>query len=376
MAKYTYKKISAKLAGKAVKAVKAVKAADDVSPEDVNELQAISEDIRSLGRRTNLQAYELGGYLARAKAILPERELGAWVKAICKFTPKTARNYIAVYENLSVYKERLVATATSPTMLFVLAYAEEQKVEEVLAALEAGEELTVAQVKQMVGVSTAKKTAPVPDSLNMGGLAGLRKVADLKIEQDAARFLGLTTSILKKVEKALEPLSRNRAVRKGALCDAVTYDCRHAHDLINSLAAPLRPDVTPHLNWRPEKLPDGTSWRKVQALLHRMGGAEDWPDRSSFVPWLQNEVVPLLRFVVHGEPLAGDTEEDARSDVAMEIKQEVDDRSLAYDQMPPPERDQIDRALETVSSDGRDEPRTKMVFEATPFKRQLKRLAA
>ncbi len=234
-------------------------------------------------------------------------------------------------------------------MLFVLAYAEEQKVEEVLAALEAGEELTIAQVKQMIGVSTGKKAAPVADNLNMGGLAGLRKVADLKIEQDAVRFLGLTTSILKKVEKALEPLSRNRAVLKGALSDAVMYDCRHAHDLINSLAAPLRPDVTAHMNWRPEKLPDGTNWRKVQALLHRMGGSEDWPDRSSFVPWLQNEVVPLLRFVVHGEPLPGDTEEEARSDVAVEIEQEVDDRSLAYDQMPPPVRDQIDRALETAS---------------------------
>ena len=373
MTKYTQKNISAKLADKAVKA-----AADDVSPEEVSELQAIGEDIRSLGRRTNLQAYELGGYLARAKAILPERELGAWVKAICKFTPKTARNYIAVYENLSLYKERLVATATSPTMLFVLAYAEEQKVEEVLAALEAGEELTVAQVKQMVGVSTGKKAAPVPDSLNRGGLAGLRKVADLKIEQDAARFLGLTTSILKKVEKALEPLARNRAVIKGALCDAVMYDCRHAHDLINSLAAPLRPDVTPHLNWRPEKLPDGTDWRKVQALLHRMGGAEDWPDRSAFVPWLQNEVVPLLRFVVYGDPLPGDAEEeeDTRSDVAVEIELEADDGFLAYDQMPPTVRKQIDSALEIVPPENRDELRTKIVFDPSPFKRQFKRLAA
>lgn len=371
MTKYTHKKISAKLAGKAVKA------ADDVSPEDVSELRAIGEDIRSLGRRTNLQAYELGGYLARAKAILPERELGAWVKAICKFTPKTARNYIAVYENLSLYKERLVATATSPTVLFVLAYAEEQKVEEVLTALEAGEELTVAQVKQMVGVSTAKKAAPDAESLNMGGLAGLRKVADLKIEQDAVRFLGLTTSILKKVEKALEPLARNRAVLKGALCDAVTYDCRHAHDLINSLAAPLRPDVTPHLNWRPEKLPDGTNWRKVQALLHRMGGTEDWPDRASFVPWLQNEVVPLLRFVVHGEPLPGDVEEEeAGSDVAVEIEQEADDELLDYDQMPPTVRKQIDSALEIVPPENRDELRTKIVFDPRPFKRQPKRMAA
>lgn len=371
MTKYTHKKISAKLAAKAVKA------ADDVSPEDVSELRAIGEDIRSLGRRTNQQAYELGGYLARAKAILPERELGAWVKAICKFTPKTARNYIAVYENLSLYKERLVATATSPTMLFVLAYAEEQKVEEVLAALEAGEELTVAQVKQMVGVSTAKKAAPVADSLNMGGLEGLRKVADLKIEQDAARFLGLTTSILKRVEKALEPLARNRAVLKGALSDAVMYDCRHAHDLINSLAAPLRPDVTPHLNWRPEKLPDGSNWRKVQALLHRMGGTEDWPDRASFVPWLQNEVVPLLRFVVHGEPLPGDVEEEeAGSDVAVEIEREAHDELLGNDQMPLPVREHIDSALETVAPDGRDELKTKIMFDARPFNRQPKRMAA
>ncbi|CAN7171090.1 restriction endonuclease [Pararhizobium sp. LjRoot238] len=287
MAKYTHKKIAAKLAEQAAAG------ADEISPEQEGELKALGEGIRSLGRRTTEQALELGGYLARAKSILPEKALGAWVKAICKFTPKTARNYIAVHEHLSEYKDRLVTAAVAPTTLFVLAYAEQENVETVLSAIEAGEQLTVAQVKTMVGASP-RKTAATAEVLNVGGLAGLRKVAELKVAEDAARFVGLVTAILAQVENALEPFAKGRAVKKGALQEAVVYDCRHAHDLINGIAAPLQPDVTAHMNWRPAKLPDGTAWRKVQALLQRMGGVDGWPDRTDFVPWLQNDVVPLL----------------------------------------------------------------------------------
>ncbi|MBY2964315.1 hypothetical protein HF251_16730 [Rhizobium leguminosarum] len=313
MAKYTQKKIAAKLAAKAATD------ADEISPEQEGELKALGEGIRSLGRRTTEQALELGGYLARAKSILPERAFGAWVKAICKFTSKTARNYVAVYEKLSDYRERLLAASVAPTMLFALAYADKEKVESVLMAIEAGEQLTVAQVKATVGVEAKRKVATTDDALNIGGLAGLRKAAELKTTQDVAQFHGLMSVVLKRVEKAMEPIAKGRAVKKGMLQEAIVYDCRHAHDLLNSIAAPMKAEMVAHVNWRPARLPEGSAWRKVQALLHRMGGVDGWPDRTEFVGWLQDEVIPVLRFVVHGEALISTEEEPEIADASVQL---------------------------------------------------------
>ncbi|MFB2553970.1 hypothetical protein [Ensifer soli] len=369
MTKYTHKKIAGKLAAKAATAT------EEVSPEDVSELKTIGEGIRSLGRRTTEQGFELGGFLARAKAILPERALGAWVKAICKFSTKTARNYIAIHENLADYKERLVAAGITSTALFVLAYADSEKVEDVLAAFEAGEDLTVAQVKTMVGATPPNKEAE-ENPPEIGGAAGLRRMAEIKIEQDSVKFFQLTTAILQRVNTAMQPLAKNRAVIKKSLQDLIVNDCRHAHDLINSIAAPLEPSMIAGVNWRPSKLPKDSAWRKVQALLYKMGSKETWPAREDFVPWLQNEVVPLLRFVVHGEALPANAEDQSRDDVAVQSEDEADDGLLTYGHMPPAVQDTIEGALQIVSPDNRDEIRAQILFDPRPSKRQYKKLAA
>lgn len=363
MVKYTQKKIAATLAATAAAGD------EEISPEHQGELKELGEGIRSLGRRSTKQALELGGYLARAKAILPERQLGAWVKAICKFTPKCARNYIAIHENLSEYEGRVVEAAIAPTTLVVLAYADKRDVEHVLSAFEAGEQLTVAQVKSMVGVAKAEKGASSDEVMNIPGLAGLRKVAQSKVDEDAARFLGLSTAILANVEKSLKPLADKKPVVKKTLQEKVVHDCRHAHDLLNSVAAPLVPDATAYMNWRAAKLPEGTVWRKVQDLLQRMGGADNWPERAALVPWLQNEVVPLLRFVVHGEAVAGkpDTDEAHNTDF---------ENLIPFDQMPAKIQATVENALEIVSPENRDKIRSIIAFNPNSSKRLHKKLAA
>ncbi len=312
-------------------AVAETKPGRTLSRAQEDELKWLRDAFQSLGRRTTAQAYEVGDYLSRAKSILPEKALGAWIKAVCKFTPKTGRNYIAVHTNLMDYKERFVAAAVAPTVLFVLAYAEQSDVERVISAIETGEQLTVAQVKVMVGVEAKRKVASTDDALNVGGLAGLRKAAELKTTQDVAQFHGLMSAVLKRVEKAMEPLAKGRAVKKGMLQEAIVYDCRHAHDLLNSIAAPMKAELVAHVNWRPARLPEGSAWRKVQALLHRMGGVEKWPERTEFVGWLQDEVIPALRFVVHGETLTSTEDEteiaDASDHLASQEPAEANDRA-------------------------------------------------
>ncbi|WEX89027.1 hypothetical protein PZN02_001568 [Sinorhizobium garamanticum] len=321
MAKYTHKKRAA---------VAQTKLGPTITPAQEDELKWLRDAFQSLGRRTTAQAFEIGGYLVRAKSILPEKALGAWIKTVCKFTPKTGRNYMAVHANLAEYKERLEAAAVAPTVLFVLAHAEQPDVERVISAIETGEQLTVAQVKAMVGVEAKRKSATTDDALNVGGLAGLRKAAELKTTQDVTQFHGLMSAVLKRVEKAMEPIAKGRAVKKGMLQEAIVYDCRHAHDLLNSIAAPMKAEMVAHVNWRPAHLPTGSAWRTVQALLHRMGGVDGWPDRTEFVGWLQDEVIPALRFVVHGEALTSTEEKpeiaDASDQLASQEPVEANDR--------------------------------------------------
>ena len=40
------------------------------------------------------------------------------------------------------------------------------------------------------------------------------------------------------------------------------YQCRHAHDLFNSIAAPLRLATVVGVNWLPVKLPEETPWAR------------------------------------------------------------------------------------------------------------------
>ncbi len=366
MAKYTHRKRQA---------IAETKPGQTLSRAQKDELKRLGDAFHSLGRRTTAQAYEVGGYLVRAKSILPEKALGAWIKAVCKFTPKTGRNYIAVHTNLMDYKDRLEAAAVAPTVLFVLAYSEQPNVERVISAIEAGEELTVAQVKAMVGAVPTKK-AKNEAVLDVGGMAGLRKIAELKVEEDSVKFLQLTTGILKRVEKAIEPLAQNRAVFKGPLQELIMDDCKHAHDLINSIAAPLQPAMVASVNWRPARLTEGTTWRKVQELLSNMGGANGWPGKEDFVPWLQAEVIPLLRFVVHGEVLQGDGDGDDNVDAAAPLDNEADDGLLAFEDLPSKVQDAVENALEIVSPERRDEIRSRIVFDPTPMKRQHRTLAA
>ncbi|MEW9616932.1 hypothetical protein AB3G45_24300 [Shinella sp. S4-D37] len=300
-------------------------AADHRAPEATDALRRATEKIVSLNRDSTHHAFELGACFAEVKALVPEKGFGRYLKTFTDYTVRSAWNYISIYERLGAYRDTLSQHAVLPTVMFELAKGEPAQIETVIARMDDGERIKVKDVREMLG------TKPKPKSdtaiLNVGGPAGLRKVAQWKLDQDAVKFGGLVSEVLKEVEKALEPSAVGRAVWKSPLQKKVVHDCRHAYDLINSIAAPLQPQMVKIDHWRPANLPDGTGWREVQKLLYRMGGVECWPGRVDFVPWLQNEVVPLLRFAIHGEPLPGEVE--GAGDVDGEAKPEQSTRQAA-----------------------------------------------
>ena len=347
--------------------------ASDITQVDEGALQRAAEKIVALNRKSTEHAYELGETFAEAKALVPEKRFGHWLKQFTDYSVRSAWNYISIHEKLQDYREHLLTHAVTPTVMFELAKGEPTQIEAVVARMDAGERIRVKDVRAALGIKPKEKEAPA--LIDFGGMAGLRKAAALKMDQDIAAFNALTSSVLKAVEIALEPLAKKRAVKKGDLHDAIAFDCRHAHDLLNSIAAPLQPDATAHMNWRAARLPADTMWGKVQAVLYRMGGSiEAWPGRDDFVRWLQGKVVPVLRFVVHGEALPGDAEDHVEADVAGQSDDEDYDGFLTYDHMPPAVQDRIENVLQSTPPEHRDEIRAQILFDPRPLNYQYEKL--
>ena len=282
-----------------------------VAPEHQPLLDEVCDAVQSVRRRTAAEAFEVGYQFSRAKGVLPEKMLGRWISATCGYTPRQGRNYIAIHEHLADYRERLEAAVVMPTVMFVLASAEPEKIEEVICMIEGGERLTVAQVTQRVKgdtVPTQEKQADV------GGMAGLRRAAEAKLKADIALFGTLTKQVLKEVEMAAEKISKGKNVAKNGLAAKIEVDCRQAHDLLSSAIAPMHSGFNERGNLRPGEVEGSAAWKKVQRLLYRLGDSPRWPGRTEFPAWLVNHVLPTLRFVVHGEPMRAGPELPARED--------------------------------------------------------------
>ena len=284
-----------------------------VPPEHQPLLNEVREAVTSVSRRTAAQAFEVGYQFSRAKSALPEKMLGRWISSTCGYTPRQGRNYIAIHEHLAEYRERLEAAAVVPTVMFVLASAEPNKIEEVLLVIERGERLTVGQVKHLV---KGDKTPAQEKQADIGGMAGLRRAAEAKLKADITLFSTLTKQVLKEVERAAEQISKGKNVAKNGLAAKIEVDCRQAHDLLNSTIAPMHSGFNERGNLRSGDVEGSTAWRTAQRLLYRLGDSPRWPGRTEFPAWLVNDVLPMLRFVVHGEPMNEGQEVPRRVDIA------------------------------------------------------------
>jgi len=273
-----------------------------VSPEVESTLKRAAAKITALNRDSTEQAFEKGAIFAEVKSLVPEKSFGQWLKTFSDYKVRSAWNYTSVHEHLQDHREQLIASAVLPTVLFELAKGEPAQIENLVGRIAAGERLKVKDVKEAVG---GKPKSDIPP-LDVGGLAGLRKAAEIKLSTDIAEFAERVKHILTHVDAALDTNALGKRVIKSKLADQIEIQSRHAHDLFKVSAAPIRPHSwNPKGNWEIGKVEDGTSWGRVQRLLRQLGGAEDWPAATELVEWLSQEVTPALRFIVHGEPLTG-----------------------------------------------------------------------
>lgn len=272
-------------------------------------LRDVAAAVAAVKRRDAEQSYELGEHLARAKDVLPEKALGAWVKENCGFTPRLARSYIAVHTHLQAFRSRLVAAAVKPTILLTLANADLDKVGEVVEAIEADGRLSVVQVKRMLKPDAGTEDAAIPTA---GGRQGLMRAAHEKLKTHTAHFVQEAAVVLKEVEVAVTALQSGKHVAKSALFDKLGSAAGRACDhLSNAVETEVDKD-----------------WKRVRMALGRLSELHSWPGRTEFPGWLIGEVLPRLRFAVLGTSM---TPSQASSPDSVAALPEVDSTEAEMD---------------------------------------------
>ncbi|MFA7413296.1 MAG: hypothetical protein WC048_02315 [Rhizobium sp.] len=270
-----------------------------IPPEHEPLLTEVHEAVKAMGRRTTGQAFDLGYQFARAKAVLPEKMFGRWMSTVCGYTPRQGRNYVAIHVHLQENRARLEGSAVSPTVMFVLASATPEKIEEVVTSIESGQRLTVGQVKALIKTDQEER---VETKAAVGGVVGLRRAAEAKMKDEVAFFLLLGKRILKAVEVAADLIVSGKHVSKKALADKIEADCYKAAALLRSVIYPKQVDVEQTSDrLGDDNLPAG--WVSVPGLFIRLGDAPRWPGKEEFPAWVTDTVLPTLRFVVLGDAL-------------------------------------------------------------------------
>lgn len=149
----------------------------NIEPAIHQQLEASVSHIVDLGRRTTEQTFELGDHLASAAELLTDGTFDRWVKRRCGIAARSARNYVAVYRNLTPYRDELVDVSAGSTAMFHLASATPEQIREAIKFAEENERLQVADVKAILadGEDNKSKAAGV-DLHSIGGVTGLKAI--------------------------------------------------------------------------------------------------------------------------------------------------------------------------------------------------------
>lgn len=274
-------------------------AALGLDDEKAKVAEGLRQESLELGRKSTGAVFEWGRISTTLHGLADDQAHFAKLsKSVLGLTRRGAENYAKVYLKLEPYRERLIRVGIIASGLYDLASAEPEQVEEVLAAREAGEELSGKQIKQMLG-----KEAPtaLPDD---GGAAGLRAATAEKIGYATKALFDTLHQMLRDAHIALEPLQQGKGVVKGKAEAALVHPARLADGLVKSLvfAAEVHSERLPGLIMvRPVV---ENRWWKLHILLDVVGNSESWPAKEKVGTWLVETVVPELEWAVGEERAA------------------------------------------------------------------------
>lgn len=251
-------------------------------------------------RRSTEEAFEFGERLEKIALLLPEGTLEKWAVQCCGYTARHTRAMRAVFRNLKAYKPILVALAVGPTVLGKMSAATPEQVEQIIEFASTRDRLRVQDVTAMLaGSKSDVDENPEVDPYDAGGIEGLKAIIAIKVRDGMKSFVGHLEEIRKHVKDALP---KNNIVKK-RLVEKTALTARLAHRELESLAEFVTPNPRAAYVIDSTRLPAGSHWAAVSALLYKMGSDTTWPDKAELRIWLEAEVVPTLDWATSKKPL-------------------------------------------------------------------------
>jgi hypothetical protein len=262
------------------------------------QLEASAAYIFDLGRRTTEQTFELGDHLAQAADLLADGRFDRWVKNRCGLAARSARNYMAVFRNLTPYRDDLVDLSVGATVLFYLSSATEDQIKAAISFAEEHGRLQVADVRAILAGDDEEGDKPETDDQHrIGGVAGLKALIAVKIREGLKAFISHVVAICQAIEAAL---AKGRVIKE-ALAKQVQDIARVARQELESLALFVEPELDWGRNTRPTRFAKKTGWAEVNDTLYRLGGLDGWPKSKEMHDWLALHVLPVLGWAVSKE---------------------------------------------------------------------------
>ncbi len=262
------------------------------------QLETSAAHIFDLGRRTTEQTFELGDHLNQAADLLADGRFDHWVKMRCGLAPRSARNYTAVYRNLTPYRDELVDLSVGATVLFHLSSATTDQITAAIAFAEENGRLQVSDVKTILtGGEEDGDKAEKDDQFWAGGVVGLKALIAAKIRDGLKAFIQHVVTICQAIEAAL---AKSRVIKE-ALAKEIQDIARVARQELESLALFFEPELDWGRNTKPTKFPKKTGWAEVNDTLYALGGVDSWPKSKDMRDWLALHVLPVLGWAVSKE---------------------------------------------------------------------------
>jgi hypothetical protein len=180
-------------------------------------------------------------------------------------------------------------------VLFHLASATPEQIEEAIRFAEDNGRLQVADVRLILAGGEESKSKPVgPDLHSIGGVTGLKAMIAAKVRDGVKAFLAHIAMICQIIEAELA----KKRVIKETLARHVQEVARIARQELESLALFVEPEVDLTRSARATRFPKESHWAKVNETLYSLGGVDAWPKSAEMRGWLETEVLPVLAWAV------------------------------------------------------------------------------
>jgi len=270
-------------------------AALGLDPEKAKVAEGLRQESLELGRKSTSTVFEWGRISAALHALADDQaHYGKLTKGVLGLSRRGAENYERVYERLAPHRERLVRVGIIASGLYELATAEPDQVEEVLAASEAGQKLTVAQIKAMVGKGGVTPAV----SAELGGAAGLKARIAEKTQVGVSEFMDAAAVFLEELLVALDPYRQGKRIVVKDTQPAFIYPARILREQLEWLTWRAVPEQPGRFPVSHEPVVRGDRWHEVWQTLVKLGGFESWPPAAEVGPWLNDTVVPQLLWLL------------------------------------------------------------------------------